>query len=159
MKESELRKHEKCSYCGADISHETGERFYTIDVSGHEVKKHNSVLPEIGRDVTEVFQYEGATMCVSCWGDTPTTIPVVEDGDPDVVHVLQAALFTEPVAVGDVNPENEADYDGYERVMFRSSDTANLEPVEFSPPKGRNDSEFYVAVLDGNNIVVGVGGD
>ena len=73
------------------------------------------------------------------------------------VYMLQAALFTRDVEVGETAPTGEVDYDGYERVLFITDGSTNIEPIVFPPTLADYDTPVAcIAALDTDEQVVGV---
>ena len=148
MNKKELKQHLVCEYCKGD----TFGDFRTIETIGYAM---------VGGLAME-HDRQKVTMCSTCWDFTPNTMVVTED-DPAVPHYLQAALFREVVVVGQVNPQGEAAYKGYQRQQFMASDQWNLDDITFPAAEEdyRDDDGEYIyvkclAALDANNIVVGV---
>lgn len=79
------------------------------------------------------------------------------------LNQLEAALFTKTVKVGEINPDGEANYEGYSRVVFIADESKNLEHIEF-PEAGADykDAEgnwvevMCVAAITTSGLVVGV---
>jgi len=65
-----------------------------------------------------------------------------------------AALYTQPIKIGDKNPPGEAEYVGYSRVMFFARDT-NEDEIIFPMAQESYDRKItHLAALDMNGVVV-----
>ncbi len=74
-----------------------------------------------------------------------------------MLHILEAALFTQAPELGSTDCTHEAAYSGYRRVPLVMDGRANLPEIGF--PASEQDAEVlvtHVAVIDGRGVIVAV---
>lgn len=74
-----------------------------------------------------------------------------------MLHLLEAALFTQAPKLGSADCAHEVKYVGYKRVPLIADGTANLTEIVF--PESEQNEEVWVthaAALDGRGVIVAV---
>lgn len=74
-----------------------------------------------------------------------------------MLHLLEAALFTQAPELGSTDCTHEVKYAGYKRVPMVADGTANLTEIVF--PASEQDAEMlvmHVAAIDGCGVIVAV---
>ena len=71
-----------------------------------------------------------------------------------IIDNYWAALYSNSVPIGSVNPPGELNYKGYQRQLFCAIDNNSLEPVTF--PKSQSSDAYdatHLVVMTGNGTV------
>ncbi|MCB1891954.1 MAG: hypothetical protein KDF48_07040 [Rhodocyclaceae bacterium] len=74
-----------------------------------------------------------------------------------MLHLLEAALFTQAPELGSTDCAHEVKYTGYRRVPLVADGQANLTEIVF--PASEQDAEVtvtHVAAIDGRGVIVAV---
>jgi hypothetical protein len=74
-----------------------------------------------------------------------------------LMTILYAALFTKEPVIGSQNHDGEANYVGYERVLFVTDGRENIERITFPECEQSYETPItHVAAIDGSGVIVGV---
>ena len=71
-----------------------------------------------------------------------------------IIDNYWAALYSNPVSIGDINPPGELDYKGYKRIQFCALDGQSIEEIVFPKSESKDGhTATHLVVMTSNGTV------